>query len=291
MPNDTLPKGTVAQDQPSDTSTATPQDGAQDSGADAGLNESGTSSPAPQDETLGVQDNSTGEMASQDSQEVPEPVVEKEDITRSATLPADFVPPSPGPAPVVETTVVSGADSIKIQQDLAEAQSLIEQGLDVFSPEVRAMIGDVIATGAPISKISIQEILNYVKLMDPKRPTDEVTGNNAQRRLYNTLLNAINNGAEDWAKFFGTYLAMVNDLKADHAFHPVNVFRFLPTVTLNAAQRQTFQNLLQLSVHTSDYTSRGLALRQIDLSKSVDSEFITDAGRNRILGFYSRFKA
>ena len=177
---------------------------------------------------------------------------------------------------------IAGLDALK-QEEIAAKEAAL--GLNLFTDELKEYIRKLLADGSPLVKLTTNEILDYARNLAPRTPVDEVRGGQYQVRFYRAIVNIINNGPADFRLFYGVFLRMVHELRADHVFNERYLMRFLPNMPLDERDRRGFQYLMNLFATTADAATRAQVLRQTDLSKAV-SYGLTDVGQKRLISYY-----
>ena len=160
-------------------------------------------------------------------------------------------------------------DTVGVQTDAAP---VVKEAVDVslFSPS---------------GSLYFQNIQDYIKAMAYRKPVSVEDGSRAQVALYRTLTGIINNLGEDFNVVFAAVLAEFDNHR-DGVFHETHAFRFMETVNLQERDRKVFQRLLNLMKHTADVKGREVALRQIDLTKTLDG--FSEQSKQKVLSFYNR---
>jgi hypothetical protein len=133
----------------------------------------------------------------------------------------------------------------------------------------------------------LRRLNEYMEAMRAGLPVDVEEGKAWQKVLYRTLMNVIHNS--DDAEF-SVLLKIILDqfvVHKDGVFHPSHSMRFAEHIELNEAERATFFNLVDLLTISADAKGRELRLRQVDLNKSLTSEF-TEQGKQRIRAFLGK---
>ncbi len=137
----------------------------------------------------------------------------------------------------------------------------------------------------------MRRLEEYISAMDPRRPMDQANGVPHQKTLYRVLSWVINNSPD---AEFQTLLGMVLqqfDKHANGVFHETAVNRFPEHLTMNADERSTFFQLLNLMNIGADVKGREQRLKQLDFNRmftKIPLDQITEQGRQRILGYFGK---
>ena len=183
-------------------------------------------------------------------------------------------------------TVQTDADILATFATKLAQNELLTLGIADFSSAGKELILGVLESGSDVSKGTIRDLLQYSKEMGPNAPMDHVRGSPKQVALYRTLMNAINNGGNDFPLMFATILRIVYELKETGAFHERFVFRYFPSMSLSKADRDAFSALIHALITLADTSGRGTVMKQIDFNK-LTSYGYTDAGKQRLLSFFN----
>lgn len=143
----------------------------------------------------------------------------------------------------------------------------------------------VLKTVPAAHQTGIQRLMEYSTKMDPRNPIDPTEGAKAQVALFRIIQNTINREEVYFRQIFAAILAMFTHDKTG-VFKEVNVFRFMDNVALNDTERKAFVRLIDMIKLLGPKDSRAIALKQVDMSKSLQFG-LTDEGRRRILNFFN----
>lgn len=181
-------------------------------------------------------------------------------------------PAAPAAAPAVPAKAGTPKPQNVVQPKAPAAPAPTEQKV-ILSPRAQALFEDLEA---------------YLVAMDPKKPADDRKGATNQARLFR-IIQAITNLQEDFRPAFIALLRKFDEHGKDGgALHPLNVFRFFPSVPLGDDERLAFRNLLNLLTKLASPKSRQLMLGQINLPATLNNPAISEAGRQRIESFFGR---
>lgn len=127
-------------------------------------------------------------------------------------------------------------------------------------------------------------LADYAKTMAPNVPTSAETAATKQLMLYRTIQIVLRSTGGD----FTQNLNLLLDFIAAHRqtlFAESRAFRSMDIVRLPANERKNFERLLNLFIGTAARETRALALKQVDLTRTVEG---LDAGaQQRVIEFYS----
>ena len=127
-------------------------------------------------------------------------------------------------------------------------------------------------------------LADYAKTMAPNVPTSAETAATKQLMLYRTIQIVLRSTGGD----FTQNLNLLLDFIAAHRqtlFAEIRAFRSMDIVRLPANERKNFERLLNLFIGTAVRETRALALKQVDLARTVEG---LDAGaQQRVIEFYS----
>lgn len=176
------------------------------------------------------------------------------------------------PAPVVKT--VAAPTSGAVVQN-----TVIESGDTDLESELARTLKDVPAA----HQIEINRIKQYVLEMDPLRPIDGVKGAAAQAAFYRMVQGIINRQEKYFTQLFTALLKIIK-ANAKGVFHEYNRHRFMEEVALSASDRQALLNLTTLLCLVADPKGRAVAIRTIDVTKSLENG-LTAQGVQRVMDY------
>lgn len=136
------------------------------------------------------------------------------------------------------------------------------------------------------SRVTIQELKEYVTTMSGKNRLTPAVGGQAQSHLYHTLLQAINTPADDFDAVFGLSMKIIR-ANLSGVFSDVNVHRYTPHITLPAKLAAHFRYLISILTTLADPSLRQIAQRQINLDQAFRTSNIPEAARQRVLNFFN----
>lgn len=192
--------------------------------------------------------------------------------------------------PVVETTVPAPVIEAPVQPVVTEAPvapAAAEESGEPEMPEENVLVKPTPVTfnQANMSREIIENNLaDYAKTMAPNVPTSAETAATKQLMLYRTIQIVLRSTGAD----FTQNLNLLLDFIAAHRqtlFAEIRAFRSMDIVRLPANERKNFERLLNLFIGTAVRETRALALKQVDLARTVEG---LDAGaQQRVIEFYS----
>lgn len=168
-----------------------------------------------------------------------------------------------------------------------EAPAADEESGEPEMPEENVLVKPTPVTfnQANMSREIIENNLaDYAKTMAPNVPTSAETAATKQLMLYRTIQIVLRSTGSD----FTQNLNLLLDFIAAHRqtlFAEIRAFRSMDIVRLPANERKNFERLLNLFIGTAVRETRALALKQVDLTRTVEG---LDAGaQQRVIEFYS----
>jgi len=217
-----------------------------------------------------------------------EDIIGSEDVTTTVDAVVDSTTVSTVTDPVV---------AVEPEPEAIIAAPVVEAPVAIVAPVVAAP-APVVQPTAPVAqastegelklstmgKIAMHNIADYMENMKPGKQVFPADGARHQVSLYRALLTILNGNADEFTTAFSAILKLFND-NADGVFRDTHVFRFTEQMTLGDNERKAFQRLLNLIKLTADPKSRGLALKQINMSATMEFG-VNDQGRQNILNFY-----
>jgi hypothetical protein len=132
----------------------------------------------------------------------------------------------------------------------------------------------------------ITAVQDYMAKMAKGRSVTDEEVNRFQISFYRTVVSMINNVENDFDRLFNVFLYIFNQNETG-AFDEVRLYRNLPHINLGAEEFKAFQFLTDLFRLTGDAKTRTVALRQVDLSKSL-AFGLTERGREKMIAFYGK---
>lgn len=188
--------------------------------------------------------------------EVPSPVAE---------APTAPVAPTPAPAPVVEP------------ESTGEPEMPDENVLVKPTP--------VVYKQADMSREIIENNLaSYAKAMAPNAPTSVTEGATKQLLLFRTFQVVLRTTGTDFFKNMDLLLGFIAANRTT-LFTEARAFRHMNVVRLPANERKNFERLLNLFIGTAARDTRGMALRQVDLTRTVEG--LDAETQQRLVEYYS----
>lgn len=140
------------------------------------------------------------------------------------------------------------------------------------------------------SKLIVQDVLEYARIMSPKMRVDEKIGTHQQTKLFNALITLINKIEDSHRTAFAAVFLIIEENR-HLAFHETNAFRFGEQARfLTKEKRKTFRALLHLFLTLGPRNTRAMLLRQINIDKVLGDPGISEAGRERLKSFLEQFR-
>lgn len=137
----------------------------------------------------------------------------------------------------------------------------------------------------PAATSAMHTVSEYVEKMHPKRPQATAEMLRQQMNLYRAIASMINRvEGEEFTRAWNWLLEQFS-LYRQGVFAERYVFRGFEDIALPEADRKAFQRLLNLIKATADVRGRAAALKQVDLTKTLELG-LTEPGRQRVLQFY-----
>lgn len=251
---------------------------ATDTGAEEQLDQPQAEQAAPADQVETPAGDTTAEQPQ--AEPTPEPVTEAAPEKAAEEVVETPVVEETAAEPVAEVATPVAAKE-RTLYDLA-----VEEVLVKLSDEVRTHVTNILESDDQLAVLTMRDIIAYARNMAPNTPVSEHSGGLNQVSLYRALINIFNNGCKNFRLFYSVFLAMVAELKKEHAFNERFINRFHPTMPLGTEDRQAFLNLTHLILTTADATSRSAVLTQVDLGRAL-AKGLNEAGRKRLTNFYT----
>lgn len=199
---------------------------------------------------------------------------------------------APAPAPIATPIpVVKTVAPVAVKPVVAKAE--VKSGTVTNVGTTAAVNGSFADTVAKIKvagtvgqRSLVAQLEQYIAAMKPGMPVEAAAGSRNQTSLWRTIQNVIERSGDEFTSLYSLLLAYFEAYK-DDAFHERYVFRFAENITMPADELATYQQMINLIKLTAPQKGRDVALRQVDLGRTMKSN-ITEAGRQRVLGFYNR---
>lgn len=190
----------------------------------------------------------------QEEQVTQEPVVEE-------PLPTPVVKAQPAPAPVVEKLIVKQEDN-----------------------SFEAKINRLRQSGTAAQKSVIAKMDSYFAQMKPGLPVDPVKGGAHQLAFYMALRQVCETETTEFREAFKLILEYFRQYK-DGALGDRYIFRFTENIQLTNTAMRPFLGLINLLRVAAEAKSREQVLKQVDLTRSLETGF-SDQARQRIIQFF-----
>lgn len=241
---------------------------------------------------LKMNDQTTTTSAAPTAPETSAPQGVVNGVTTPETTSADNVteknaalPPEIAPAP---TTVVPPEILNPVQTPVKPQAAPVVTPPPVVQ-QTKPVVDTAPAQAPDLSKISttaklaLMNIDEYIANMQPSKPITVENGCKNQVTLFRSITQILNHLNEDFNVVYSEMLRKVHE-HSNGVFYDANVFRFFDNISLNEKERKQFQRLLNLLKLTADPKSRQVALKQVDLGKTL--EFFPESVKQKILTFY-----
>lgn len=195
---------------------------------------------------------------------------------------------------VLDQTNISASDlTAALQRDQASSSAPSAAAADLAPASVAATLvaeeqpePEVPANISRKAQSAVFPLTTYIQAVAPRKPvtTEELV--RAQTSLYRVISQVINGlEGEDFTGAWG-YLLQMAHAHRKGVFSEIYLFRGFEDIVLPEAERKAFQRLLNLIKLTADPKSRQIALKQVDITKTLELG-LTEPGRQRVLGFYN----
>lgn len=235
-------------------------------------------SEAGNDQATGVENNASADQAEQ------QPQAGQEENADGAPA-ANDQPEQPSAAQEETAQPAAAAKA----ETFAAAAMIEEKPLapEVVLTDFEQAINKLKADGTMSQKALVSSIEIYMAKLQPGKPTSALEGAAAQYSFWVVIRNLLTNApAEEFRGLWSILLAYVNNFK-DGIFHERYVFRFSEDWSNSQSELVTFQRILNLLKVTADIKGRATALKQIDLTRTMEF-FTSEESRKRILSFYGK---
>lgn len=190
-----------------------------------------------------------------------EVAVEQEPIVQEEPLPTPIVKAQPAPAPVVEKLIVKQEDN-----------------------SFEAKINRLRQSGTAAQKSVIAKMDLYFAQMKPGLPVDPVKGGAHQLAFYMALRQVCETEMTEFREAFKLILEYFRQYK-DGALGDRYIFRFTENIQLTNTAMRPFLGLINLLRVAAEAKSREQVLKQVDLTRSLETGF-SDQARQRIIQFF-----
>lgn len=132
----------------------------------------------------------------------------------------------------------------------------------------------------------IQAVKDYMVAMAKGRSVTDAEIHRYQVNFLRNVVSMINNVENDFDKVMNVFLYLFNE-NPTGAFDEVRIYRHLPHLNLGGEEFKAFQFLTDLFRLTADPKTRTIALKQVDLTKSL-AYGLTERGRQKMISFYGK---
>lgn len=145
--------------------------------------------------------------------------------------------------------------------------------------------GQLTPTADTSAQIIVRSVIDeYITGMAPAKPITESAGANFQLKLWRAIEQVLRSPAELFHVNMNTLLEEIKKNR-DGVFSEKYVFRFFHRIELPETQLKSFERLLNLFITTCDPSTRELALKQVDMEKTLE-KLPNEETRQRIFAYY-----
>jgi hypothetical protein len=185
--------------------------------------------------------------------------------------------------PVVE----KDTEDLKVEvatTSVAQVQDVTLEGDDV---EISDYLRTIRASGYANQIIALNSLDAFKKIMIPGHNIDVNTAVRAQYDFWSFLKWVIEDSPSDeFGNLWNTILLYVTNERSK-TFSEENIFKHQQHWMWDIQELKTFNNIISLMITTANPTTRQRDVKRVDLSRAL-SVGITEAGKNRLLGFYNQ---
>jgi hypothetical protein len=207
------------------------------------------------------------------------------EIAEPIVIAQTVIQPSPTTPVVVITEPTVAPTAIK--KTVSKSGSVTNVSTPtIVSGSFTDTVAKIKVSGTVAQRSLVAQLEQYLTSMKPGMPVEASTGSRNQTSLWRTIQNVIDRSGDEFTSLYSLLLAYFEAYK-DDAFHERYVFRFAENITMPADELATYQQMINLIKLTASQKGRDVALRQVDLGRTMKSN-ISEAGRQRVLGFYNR---
>lgn len=173
-----------------------------------------------------------------------------------------------------------------------ETEEVVESEESTEDDEPVAPEVDVIVKPTPktfdqaemTTEIIATNLSNYLKGMSPNVQISNEDGVTRQVLLYRTFQVVLRS---EGAEFFKNLDLLLGFIAAHRntLFSETNAFRFFQNIRLPSTDRKVFERLLNLFISTAVRETRQLALKQVDMARTVEG--LSAVQQQRVIEYYS----
>lgn len=217
-------------------------------------------------ETPEPEDDVSDEPVEEDAPATPEETPEVPEVPEETPVPETPVqtPGTPESDPEPETD--DGAPEMPDDEVLVKPIPLLMSQADMTREIIENNLASYAKTMAPNVQVSTQE------------------GANKQVVLYRTFQTVLRTEGVEFTKNLDLLLKFIATNHED-LFTEERAFRFLQYIRLPASDRKTFERLLNLFIGTAARETRAMALKQVDLGRTIES--LDAEAQQRLIEYYS----
>ena len=173
-------------------------------------------------------------------------------------------------------------EQAKVEQlQAAQAAEAVVAAKPVVPEDIKALVDGASILG----KAQLETLLAYMVAMAPRKPITEVDGARYQVQLYRLLTTVINRLEDDFTPVFTAILRMFDE-HSNGVFKETSVFRFIPQLTLAEPDRRQFLALLNMLKVLAPVKGRQIAIKQVDMTRTLGGKAISEVGRQRVLAYF-----
>lgn len=127
-------------------------------------------------------------------------------------------------------------------------------------------------------------LINYMDALAPGKGVSNEVGARNQSMFWRSIQSLVNGGGKEFNKGWSTFLNVIH-AERQGIFSERYMFRFMEHVSMSKNDYSAFTAVLNLAHVTSDPKGRQVALKQVDIGKTLAQGF-TDEGKQNLLNFY-----
>lgn len=180
------------------------------------------------------------------------------------------------PAPAAPVTPVAD-----LQSEPADVEGTEEADEGLAEPEWITNLG---MTG----KMFKGTFDRYMVDMRPRMPVDEAAINRNQTTLLRTVLGVINSVEGSEFHSLWNYILQCFAKHSTGVFSEPMVYRGMEHNQMTPEQSRLYPRIVNMLILLADPATRAVALRQINLQKSLAGELVSEAGRRRVFQYFGQ---
>ena len=215
--------------------------------------------------------------------EIAEPIVPKTPVVEEQSVPTTTAPVI---VPVVNTVAPVAVKKPVVKTEVKSGTVINVATAAVIAGSFVDTVAKIKVSGTVAQRSLVAQLEQYIAAMKPGMPVEAAAGSRNQTSLWRIIQTVIDRSGDEFTSLYTLLLAFFEAYK-DDAFQERYVFRFAENITMPADELATYQQMINLIKLTCSPKGRDVALRQVDLGRTMKSN-ISEAGRQRVLGFYNR---